>query len=102
MSQSLSNVMLHLVFSTKNREAQLADLWRDDLHKYLMGIARKHDCPIYAANSVSDHIHILLSLSRNITMADLVKELKIGSSKWIKRNRNVASFAGNGGTAFSL
>lgn len=91
MPQSLSNVMLHLVFSTKNRSRSLRDEWRDPLHRYVSGIMEQHKCQSIITNSVDDHIHMLFGLSRTITIADLVKELKTGTAKWIHRQDSRSS-----------
>ena len=81
MPQSLATILVHLVFSTKDRAPLLVDDWRDDLHGYIGGIVRRCGGDLLAANSVSDHIHLLLSLPRTITAADLVREIKTGATK---------------------
>jgi hypothetical protein len=83
MPQSLSNVLVHLVFSTKDRTLWIADDWRDDLHAYIGGVIRRCGADLLAAGSVEDHIHLLFPLPRTISVADLVKEIKSGSSRWI-------------------
>ena len=85
MPQSHCKVLVHLVFSTKNRKPLLQDAWRENLHAYLSGIVEQHGCVLIIANSVNDHIHMLLGLGRNIAISDLVKEIKTGSSKWVHR-----------------
>lgn len=84
MPQSLANILVHLVFSTKERAPLLEDAWRDPLHGYIGGIVRRCGSELLAANSVADHIHLFFSLPRTITVADLVKEIKTGSTKWIQ------------------
>ncbi len=85
MPQSLAQVYLHLVFSTKHREAFLTDeTLRVEMHKYLAGGCINLECPSLEIGGVDDHVHILCRLSRKISIADLVAELKRESSKWIK------------------
>ena len=84
MSQSLSRNIVHLVFSTKNREPLLRADVRPDLHRYLGGILRQLESPAIVMNSVDDHIHILFVLSKNHALKKVVEEVKKGSSKWIK------------------
>jgi len=84
MAKSLSKVVLHLVFSTKGRRAWLDEKTRPGLHAYLVGVFNKLDCPVLEINSVEDHIHIMFHLSRNISIATLVREVKCSSSKWLK------------------
>ena len=83
MPQSLANILVHLVFSTKDRAPLLDDLWRDELHGYIGGIIWRCGGDLLAANSVADHIHLFFPLPRTIAVADLVKEIKIGATKWI-------------------
>ncbi|NJM36865.1 MAG: IS200/IS605 family transposase [Akkermansiaceae bacterium] len=84
MSQSLAQIMLHLVFSTKDRKPMLNDEIRDELHAYIGGIITSLKGTLLKSGSASDHIHLLIAQSRTISVADLVQEIKTGSSKWIK------------------
>ncbi len=85
MPQSLAQVYLHLVFSTKNRQPLLADRdLRDEMHRYLGGTCTELGCPILRVGGVADHVHLLCRLGRSISLSDLVKELKRTSSLWIK------------------
>ncbi len=83
MPQSLANILVHVVFSTKDRVPWIADTWRDDLHGYIGGIIRRCGGHLLAAGSVEDHIHLLLPLPRTISVADLLKEIKSGSAHWV-------------------
>lgn len=83
MPQSLTDVTIHFVFSTKNREARLDPAWADRLNEYLGGICRERGCILLQAGGMPDHIHLLVSLGRTICMADLIRDVKAGSSKWI-------------------
>jgi REP element-mobilizing transposase RayT len=84
MSQSLAKNILHLIFSTKNRQPLITPEIRPDLHSYIGGILRHWESPAILMNSVADHIHILFCLSKNHALKVLVEEVKKGSSKWIK------------------
>ena len=84
MPQSLSSILVHLVFSTKNREPFITSTIETELHPYMATIFRKHDSPSLIIDGTPDHIHTLFALGRTITIADLVEEVKTGSSKWIK------------------
>jgi putative transposase len=85
MPQSLSAVYLHAVFSTKQRRPFLRDLGlRSSLHGYLGAISKKLECAPLRIGGVEDHVHILARLSRTITQADWIKELKRASSLWVK------------------
>ena len=84
MPQSLARVHVHLVFSTRLREALLLDAFRDELHAYMAATLKHAGCPVTAMNSVEDHIHILFELSRTKAMPQVVEGVKTTSSKWIK------------------
>ena len=85
MSQSLSQLYVHMVFSTKDRRPLLQEAkLRTNLHAYLTGICKNRKCPSITAGGATDHVHILCRLSKNVTVADLVRDLKRSSSKWVK------------------
>ncbi|MFM8173720.1 MAG: IS200/IS605 family transposase [Pirellulaceae bacterium] len=84
MPQSLAQILVHLVFSTKNRKPTLADDVRDELHAYLGGIVENQKGTLLKVGSVADHIHLLIAHPRTCSPSDLVLEIKTGSSKWLK------------------
>ena len=105
MPQSLTNVLIHAVYSTKDREPFLLDRAdRDAVHKLIGGISNNQGCPVIAVGGVEDHIHILARLGRTTTIADWIKELKRESTLWIKSEiRDHGAFASQAGyAAFSV
>lgn len=84
MPQSLSSILIHLVFSTKHREPFITPEVEADLHDYLGGIFRRCECPSLLIGGTADHIHTLFVLSRTKTVASVVEDVKSSSSKWIK------------------
>jgi REP element-mobilizing transposase RayT len=105
MPQSLAQIYLHLVFSTKGRRSWLQDQTiRAEMHKYLAKICNEKDCPALEIGGVADHVHVLCRFGRTISVAGLIKELKYESSKWAKeRTANLAEFYWqNGYGAFSV
>ena len=84
MPQSLSRVLVHLIFSTKNRVPVFTDAISDELHPYLSVVLNDHDCPSLQVGGVEDHVHLLFGLSRTTTIAQIVEAIKTSSSKWIK------------------
>jgi REP element-mobilizing transposase RayT len=84
MAQSLAQILLHLVFSTKHREPLLEPPVRPQLSSYIGGIVRLHRGTLLCAGSAADHIHLLLVQPRTCSPAELVQEIKTGSSKWLK------------------
>jgi putative transposase len=105
MSQSLANVLLHIVFSTKNRATFLkSSEVRDGLNAYMVGTLRQIDCPSLITNCVEDHLHCLCQLSRTTTISHLISAMKVESSAWVKtQDRDLAGFSWqNGYGAFSV
>ena len=85
MPQSLSQVLIHLVFSTKDRAPFLTGSIGTDTHAYLATVARDMNCQCYRVGGVSDHVHLAVRLSRTTTQSKLVEQLKISSSRWLKQ-----------------
>ncbi|MCG8586966.1 MAG: transposase [Pirellulales bacterium] len=87
MPQSLSNVVVHIVYSTKHRKPWLhdADL-RNELYAYNATILKNNvDSPALLIGGVEDHVHILCALSRKHAIMDVVQKSKTETSKWIKQ-----------------
>lgn len=94
MPQSLSLVIVHLIFSTKEREPWINPDIRPRLHAYLAEVARGHGCLAYRVGGVADHVHLALTLPRTMTQSDLVKELKTTSNHWLeKQDARFSAFA---------
>ena len=87
-------IAYHLVISTKDRIPALSDARRDDLFRYVWGILKNRDCHLYRIGGVADHLHILTGLHPSIALAELVKELKTGATRWIKQESVFANFTG--------
>ncbi|MFQ5651243.1 MAG: IS200/IS605 family transposase [bacterium] len=105
MPQSLVQIYLHLVFSTKQRQPFLADQQiREQTHAYLAGICKNLKCPALIVGGVADHVHMLNRHSKNLSVADFLRELKRASSEWIKTlSSALSSFHWqNGYGAFSI
>jgi len=88
MAQSLSLVLVHLIFSTKGRFPCLDPAMRSRLHAYLATVARNARCESYRAGGTGDHVHLAVRLSRTTSIAGLVEELKTSSSKWLILQRS--------------
>ena len=98
MPQSLSRVLIHIIFSTKNRNHFISKEIKDELYRYISGTLKNIKSQPIMINGVSDHIHILCTLPRTITQAYLLEEIKKSSSKWIKtKNRSFEKFAWQSG-----
>jgi len=84
MAQSLSNALFHIIFSTKNRCPLIDTTIETELYSYLTSISVSCGGYVHKIGGVSDHIHLFTTLSRTLSISDLLEELKKNSSKWIK------------------
>lgn len=85
MPQSLAKVLVHIVFSTQHRRPFLIDKHlQDELHAYIGGTCNNLECPVLTVGGFDDHVHVLCALSRNLSIASIIGEIKRSSSKGIK------------------
>ena len=104
MPQSIAKNTLHLIFSTKNREPFLRKSIRNNFHAYAATVLKNMKCPALIINSVDDHVHILFTLHRTVSLSSTVGDLKSSSSKWLKtQSADLTGFAWQTGFgAFSV
>jgi len=103
MPQSLSKVLVHLIFGTKHREPLIGPEIGPRLHAYIVGILDHLKSPSLQTGGVADHVHSLFLLHRTISQADLMEEVKKSSSKWMKADGGVPEFSWQAGYgAFSI
>jgi putative transposase len=84
MPQLLSKVIIHIIFSTKDREPWLDRDVRPRMHAYVATICRDLNAEALRVGGVADHLHIVTTLPRTLSQAAMVETLKKTSSKWIK------------------
>lgn len=96
MPQSLANILLHIVFSTKYREPLIIPEIQNELHRYIGAVCRSCGSPSLAVGGIEDHVHIACALGRSIRVCDLVEEIKRTSSKWMK-SKEIPNFRWQGG-----
>ena len=106
MPQSLAQIYLHMIFSTKNREPWLEEELQPGLHAYMAGTSKRLDAPVLKVGGVEDHIHCLLRFPRTLTVAQWVEKVKSSSSSWVNErgsSPNTLKFAWQAGYgAFSV
>ena len=104
MGQSLVQNYMHLVWSTKYRQPLILPEIEESLHAYLASTCKQLDSPALKVGGYYDHIHILCRVSKNITIANLMEQIKKNSSKWIKNQDPKFSnfYWQNGYGAFSV
>ncbi len=88
MPQSLSLVIIHVIFSTRERRPFLNKEIRSSAHAYLSQLARNAGCECFRVGGVEDHVHLAVRLSRTMSIAELIEKLKTPSSKWLKSQPN--------------
>lgn len=84
MSQSLSQIYLHLIFATKNREDTILSEQKDRLYAYMAGTLKSMQCPALIIGGTSNHVHILLRMNKNVAVSDMIRKLKSHSTLWLK------------------
>jgi putative transposase len=85
MPQSLVKILIHAVFSTKNRENLNTPEIEPDLFGYLSGIVENNKSKLILAGGTSNHTHLLISLGKTLSVSELIGDIKRDSSVWIKK-----------------
>jgi REP element-mobilizing transposase RayT len=91
---TFTQILYQIVFSTKYREKTLTADTRNELYKYIYGILENKNCHLYRIGGISDHLHIVTHLHPSISLASLVKDIKVASSVYIKKNQLFEEFNG--------
>ncbi len=83
MAHSYTNILIHYVWSTKNREKTITAELQKRLWSYMGGIARENNMKALAIGGIEDHMHLLISLPTTLSIAKAIQLIKGGSSKWV-------------------
>ncbi len=103
MAHTFTNLLTHVIFSTKDRLPLLTPDLRPDMLAYLGGIVRKLQGRVIESNARPDHVHCLLSLPPTLAVAEALRVLKSNSSLWVRETRRRANFGWQTGYgAFSV
>ena len=84
MAQTLVSLLIHVIFSTKNRVDLITPEIEPELLAYMGGILRNNQSRLLDAGGTANHVHLLISQSKNLALSALLKDVKKDSSKWIK------------------
>lgn len=84
MSHTYTRLLIHCVFSTKDRRAAINESVRDRLYAYIDGIVRERDARLHAIGGTEDHVHLLVELPAVLAVADALRLVKANSSKWLR------------------
>jgi REP element-mobilizing transposase RayT len=89
-----TQILYQIVFSTKNREHTLLYPGCEVLYRYIWGILKKKNCHLYRIGGVTDHIHIITHIHPSVSLASLVKDIKLASTEFIKSENLFPYFNG--------
>lgn len=104
MAHTCSNLLVHVVFSTKDRKPLITPGVKQDLFPYMGGIVRRLKGKALLINGMPDHVHMLLELPPALSVAEMMRVVKANSSRWIHETRADRSRFGwqTGYAAFSV
>lgn len=91
MPSTHSNLLMHVIYSTKNRYKLIQDDWRDELFAYIGGTVTEHKAVLLQAGGIEDHIHLLIRAHPSYAIADTVRLIKANSSRWINDQRKITA-----------
>ena len=86
MPNTYSQIYIQIVFAVRGRQNLIPKSKREELHKYIAGIIKRRNQKLLSIFAMPDHVHLFVSLQPNITISDLVRDIKAGSSKYISDN----------------
>ena len=89
-----TQILYQIVFSTKNREHTLVKEKQKELYQYIWGILKNKKCHLYQIGGITDHIHILTHLHPSIALSTIIKDIKLSSNEYIKKQNLFADFNG--------
>ena len=84
MSQSLANILVHIIFSTKDRQPLINQSVEGQLHAYMAAVFKKYDSTALIIGGIENHVHILFALSKKYSLSKILEDVKKCSSKWVK------------------
>jgi putative transposase len=87
MPNTYSQIYIQIVFAVKGRQNLISKNNREELHKYITGIVQSREQKMLAIFAMPDHVHILVGMKPNLSISDLVRDVKAGSSKYINDNK---------------
>ena len=87
MSDTFSQIYIHLVFAVRNRKALILPSWEEELFKYISGIVRNKGEKMLTINGISNHIHLLIGMKPTCCLSDLVREIKKSSTNFIMEKK---------------
>ena len=94
MPNTYTQILYHIIFSTKDRRRAIRKEHRDDIYRYIWGIHKNLNCHLYRIGGTDDHVHILTSLHPTLALSKYVEKVKTGSTNWIRRENLFSNWPG--------
>ena len=85
MPNTYSQIYIQIVFAVNGRENLISKIHREELHKYITGIVQNRGQKMLSIFCMPDHVHLLVEIKPSITISDLVRDIKAGSSNFINQ-----------------
>ena len=89
-----TQILYQIVFSTKDRHPTMLPSDQEKLYRFIWGVLKNNNCHLYRINGIEDHLHIVTHLHPAVSLSTLVKDIKLGSSDFIKQELIFPNFAG--------
>lgn len=97
MGSTFSNLIAHIIFSTKERQPLISDELKPNLWAYMGGIVRELNGTALKINGTSDHVHMLIQIPPSLAISKAVQVIKANSSRWVHEKRNLTQFGWQAG-----
>ena len=91
---TFTQILYQIVFSTKNRERTISESGQEKLFSFIWGILKNKKCHLYRIGGIEDHIHIITHIHPTVAIAELVKDIKLATSSFIKKEHLLSKFSG--------
>ena len=104
MPETYTKIYIHVVFAVYKRQPLISNQWSNQLFAYINGIIENNKHKLIAINGMPDHVHLLISMSPEQALSDLLRDIKTNSTLWINRNQqqNIKFTWQRGYSAFAI
>ena len=104
MPETYTKIYIHVVFAVYKRQPLISNQWSNQLFAYINGIIENNNHKLIAINGMPDHVHLLISMSPEQALSDLLRDIKTNSTLWINRNQqqNIKFTWQRGYSAFAI
>ena len=89
MANTYSQIYIHLVFAVSGRLTLIRNEWKNELYKYITGIIKNENQKLMAINGTSDHVHLLVGIKPEISLSNLVRDIKSNSSRFLNEKHKL-------------